>query len=342
MKRIGIAGLLVVIACALSAVGAGSASAAYTCMKVRWFAWYHKFGSPQCEELAIIFAWKGWDLVDLVGALEPEPGVFCALVEAGSPSNYDGPKCGPSEEHEGKSEYIKTASEKEVKEEKDEEEKGSGENTKLLPIPTATSPVSTTAKGGESTLVALGGQTVVCKKSKGGAAFTTPNLGTGSVLFEECTSTLSTTCTGTGDATGTLQESGSVHYLLALEMITSLTTTLVVAFAFLVKQFHFVCKSGIISLLALVRGCVAAKADGVGTAGTLAKIMTLLFAQFTTGETKILSILMEGNTKETKCLLESTISEKEGETFTLAALVDDVVLEKWKQVGTEMEMLFMN
>lgn len=108
MRRIGVAGLLVLIMFALSGVTAGSASATYVCRQVRWFAWYHKFGSPECEELAIIFAWKGWDLVDVTGAKEIEPGVLCVLVEAGTPSDYDGPSCGKAEVHEGESEYVET------------------------------------------------------------------------------------------------------------------------------------------------------------------------------------------------------------------------------------------
>lgn len=107
MKRIGIAGLLVVVVFVLSGVTAGSASAD-VCRQVRWFAWYHRFGSPQCEELAIVFAWKGWDLVDVTGAKEVEAGVLCVLVEEDAPSDYDGPNCGKAEEHEATSEYVKT------------------------------------------------------------------------------------------------------------------------------------------------------------------------------------------------------------------------------------------
>jgi hypothetical protein len=219
------------------------------------------------------------------------------------------------------------------------------EPTVLLPTPTAASPVTATATSGEGQLVQLGGATVICKKDKGSVRFTTSNLGTGTVLFESCTTAPSLICTGVGDATGTIEQFGSVHYLLALEMLTASTTTLVAAFAFLVKQFHFICKTTGIEVLVLVKGCVAAKADGVPdtSPGTLLKVLTILFAQFVTGETKILSILMENTTgEETKCLLESVISTGTSEAFTLSALVGDAVLEKWTQGGEEIDMLFMN
>jgi hypothetical protein len=112
MKRIGVTVLLLALTLALSGPSTGTASAALVCRKVNFFAWYYKDGTPECEELAIVFAWKGWDLVES-GGKEIEKGVVCALVESGAPSDYDGPNCGVSEEVEGKSEYVKASTETE-------------------------------------------------------------------------------------------------------------------------------------------------------------------------------------------------------------------------------------
>jgi hypothetical protein len=110
MKRISIAGAIVVVATsALGGITAGPASAQYTCRKVNWFAWYEDFGTPECLNLAIVTAWKGWDLV-LPNGDRLANGDLCVLVEPGAPSDFDGPECGKSEAHEGESEYVETES----------------------------------------------------------------------------------------------------------------------------------------------------------------------------------------------------------------------------------------
>jgi hypothetical protein len=216
------------------------------------------------------------------------------------------------------------------------------EPTKILPEPTAMKPVTATAVSGTDVLEDTHGTKITCKEQTGSVRFTTPNLGTDTILFQKCTSEFSTTCTGAGTATGTISQSGSVHYILALEMLTSTTSSLIPAFAFLVRQFHFTCSNNLsgIEVLVLVRGCVAVKSEKIGT---LSSISLMLFEQFDQGETKILSILMEEAKAETKCLLESSIStEAFEENFTLAALEGPLILEKWTQNGVEITVLLMN
>jgi hypothetical protein len=219
------------------------------------------------------------------------------------------------------------------------------EPTKILPEPTAAKPVTATGKGGEGKLETVSGSTVTCKKNVGSASFTTPNLGSGKTLFEECTSSLATTCTGTGDKTGTIEAPATLHYILALEMLTGSTSTLVAALAFLVKQFSFICKKTGLELLVVARGCVAAKVDGTEQ---LKASNSVLFEAFTKGENKILSILIEETTKEIPCLLESSLAEVGGaEKFELSAIIQTsaataAVLEKWTQSGAEINVLLMN
>jgi hypothetical protein len=221
----------------------------------------------------------------------------------------------------------------------------SAETTKILPEPTAPKPVTATSKGGKGKLETIAGTNVKCIKNTGSAEFTNPNLGTGKTLFEECTSTLSSKCTGVGDATGTIEAKATLHYILALEMLTSSTSTLVAALAFLVKQFGFVCKAAGLELLVLSRGCVAAKVDSTEK---LVATNSVLFEEFAKGENKILSVLMEEATKEIPCLLESSLEEVGGaEKFELAAIVQEnaanaAVLEKWKQSGETINVLLMN
>jgi hypothetical protein len=162
----------------------------------------------------------------------------------------------------------------------------------------------------EGKLEQTNGKIITCKKDTGLGSFTTPNLGTGSVLFEGCRGSLETVCTGVGDATGTIEQKGEVHFVLGLEMLTGTTATLRPVFAFLVNQFHFSCTNTEfgVQLLVLVRGCVAGVQDG---GEGLLSAVTVLFEKFTKGENKVLSILMENNTKaETKCLLDPPSAKK--------------------------------
>jgi hypothetical protein len=222
----------------------------------------------------------------------------------------------------------------------------SAEETKILPEPTTAKPTTAIGASTEGKLEQVNGATVICKKDTGESVFTGANEGKGTVLFEGCTGPLTTVCTGVGDAAGTINQAGPVIYLLALEMLTASTTTLVPAFAFKPAQFHFTCTKTGIEELVLVRSCVAARALGIPalpTATTLLSVVTIQFLQFSTGETKILSILLPGATSETKCLLESSISaSKTAEEFTLAALTGLASLSGWKQGGVAITVLLMN
>jgi hypothetical protein len=111
MKRIGITGLFSVMVCILSGIAAGSASAAFHCLTTV-LGGYRNDGATQCLNAAALPVFYGWDLFQTTGAKTIEPGVLCALVEAGEPSLYDGPNCEPSEEHKGESEYAKAFEER--------------------------------------------------------------------------------------------------------------------------------------------------------------------------------------------------------------------------------------
>ncbi len=128
------------------------------------------------------------------------------------------------------------------------------EKTKVLPEPTAALPLTNTTTGGESSLVTVSGSKITCKKNSGTASMTSDNLGSFTTLFTECKGPLSTTCTGTGDPSGLIALSGTVHFWLAL-----LGTTLVGALAFLIKEFKFTCTTtGISEEVTVASGCQAA------------------------------------------------------------------------------------
>jgi hypothetical protein len=216
------------------------------------------------------------------------------------------------------------------------------EATKILPEPAEANPVLYISISGRTQWQTRNGNTVICRKDRDLGRFITPNIGVGSILFEECTSAAESVCTGAGDATGTITQEGSVRYLLALEMLTSTTSTLIPAFVSLVKQFHFTCTNNELGLklLVLSRGCVAGKTDG-GEA--LQSKVSVLFEAFTKGENKILSVLPPEATTESKCLLETSITEEvSGEKFELTALTGEDTLEGWQQSGVSITVLLMN
>jgi hypothetical protein len=214
------------------------------------------------------------------------------------------------------------------------------EPTKILPEPTVASPISGVGHGNEGQLELVNGEKVDCKSGSGEGTFTTPNAGIYTILYKECTGPLTTTCTGVGDALGTVGEEGESHYVLALERLTSTTTTLVAALALLVKQFHITCGKTGIELLVLLRGCAAGVVSPIGT---LVAQATRKLQEFTKGEPKILEILLPEATKETKCPLEVSVAESAtGEEFTLAALTGEGTAGTFKKNGAQITVLLMN
>ena len=218
------------------------------------------------------------------------------------------------------------------------------ETTKILPTPTATEPLSATITilrpGGA--LVALGGEKISCRSGLGSVNFTTENLGTGAIEYKECTtivSSLEVKCWGEADRveSGIILVTGTVHYWLALEMLTSTTTTLVGAFVILQAPFHFKCGiEGIATELILVRGCQASRDD---SNERLTKEVVVLAKQWATGETRILEVLPENSSREIKCLPES---ERETRGFTLSALEGEALISSWLQKGREVTVLLHN
>jgi len=220
------------------------------------------------------------------------------------------------------------------------------EETKILPTPTAEAPITGTvfiAAGGQ--LWQLGGTKVECTRSgSGNFSFTSLNLGTGSLSFKGCKATklgITAACTGVGDTTEVILTNGTVHFWLALEMVTATTTTLVGAIVILQPRFHFTCEALGIKELILVQGCGAVRVDNPNVLTTMIR---LLAQQWVTGETKILEVLPENATREINCLLESAGPFREGteERFTLSSLVGEALLEQFLQNNRSITVLFHN
>jgi hypothetical protein len=196
------------------------------------------------------------------------------------------------------------------------------EVTKILPEPTAKEQILATVdvpNGG--ILWSANGSHVTCTRGGGDVNFTSPNLGTGLINYSGCTSTLSSRCTGEGDASGIILTKGTVHYVLALEMITATTTTLVGAFAILQPPVHFTCEFAGVKELVIARGCVAGRDE---SDEELTEHIPIIFRQWATGQTRILEILPPEATSRTDCLLESAnFREGAEERFELSALVGE-------------------
>jgi len=215
------------------------------------------------------------------------------------------------------------------------------EPTKILPEPTATSPLTGTSKSGPGTLLTVAGHEVTCKKDTDTFSFTTPNEGTFPATFEECKTVVAgvtLTCTGESDTEGKILLLGTGDYLLALRMVgTSETeTTLVAALVFKFTEFSFTCKTGIISAVVKVRGCAAALAEPVEK---LAEVTKDVFEEFKSGESRILQILPKEATKEENCLTETSLS---GGAFELSAQKGSDENEKFEQGGKKVAVLLMN
>jgi hypothetical protein len=189
----------------------------------------------------------------------------------------------------------------------------SAEVTKILPEPTAVEPL--TAKASQTVkghLLTVGGLEVKCESGSGSETWTTANLGTGLVLFTQCTGPLSTTCTGEGDPSGLIAAEGEVHFWLGLLMTgtkESEKTELIGALVFLLKlgavakPVKFTCVNSKKTLedKIEVTGCVAAQVLPASL-NALIKEAKEEFAEWLTGETKVLQVLPQGATSEINCL----------------------------------------
>jgi hypothetical protein len=208
----------------------------------------------------------------------------------------------------------------------------SAEATKVLPEPSKASPLKSTSKGGKGTLETVGGSKVECEAATGKSEFTSPNLGSFSVLFEKCKSFVfeNLTCTGVGDNSGTVLLSGEVHYWLAL-----LSKTLVGALVFLFKEFHFTCAGAFVKALVLVKGCGAALAEPTEK---LVKLTKDVFAQ-TKGVSDIKQVLPENSTTELTCNTQTNVNETKFEESGQLGTAEN---EKFEQGGKSVEVLLMN
>jgi uncharacterized protein YacL (UPF0231 family) len=220
------------------------------------------------------------------------------------------------------------------------------EPTKILPEPTAAAPLTTAStQSAEGHLLTVGGLEVKCKKSSGSESWTSANLGTKSVLFTECKGPLLTTCTGEGDAEGLIAAKGEVHFWLALLMTGTRekpTAELVGALVFLLEsagvQFICVNKAKTIEDKIVVHGCAAWQVSPA----SLNKLITEAkeeLAEWSSGETKILSVLPQETTKGINCLPTTTVN---GGAEELSGLSGVFTTETFKKGGSSITIELMN
>jgi hypothetical protein len=223
----------------------------------------------------------------------------------------------------------------------------SAEVTKILPEPTEAAPL--TAKAEQSAagaLLTVGGLEVKCKKGSGSETWTTANLGTGLVLFTECTGPLSTTCTGEGDPSGLIAAEGEVHFWLALLMTSETGTELVGALVFLLKlgavakpvKFTCVNAKKTIEDKIEVTGCVAAQVLAASLNALISEAKEE-FAEFKSGETKILQVLPQGGTSEINCLPTTSTN---GGALELSAITAKFTVNKYEKGGKSLTIELMN
>jgi len=220
------------------------------------------------------------------------------------------------------------------------------EKTKILPEPTAEKPLTATAvQKEEGHFLTVGGLHVICKKALGSESWTSANLGTGAILFTECTGPLSTVCTGTGDPEGLIAAKGVVHFWLALNMFgpqTEPKSELVGALVFLLEEtgvpFTCVNKAKTIEDKIVVKGCLAGQVLPTSL-NTLISKAHEVFEEWLSGETSILSVLKQEATSEIPCLPTATTN---GGTAELAALDALFFFEEYKKAGAAITIELMN
>jgi len=220
------------------------------------------------------------------------------------------------------------------------------EPTKILPEPTIELPLTATVtQPAKGHLLTLDGLEVKCAKGSGSESWPSANLGTVIVLFTECTGPLSTICTGTGDPEGLIAVKAEVHFWLGLLMTGTKekeTSELIGALVFLLPSagIPFKCenKTKTIKDEVVVKGCVAAQVLPESL-NTLISKAHEEFAEWITGETKILKVLPQEAKEEISCLPTASVN---GAAAELAALEVLFFVEKYIKNKVEITIELMN
>ena len=209
------------------------------------------------------------------------------------------------------------------------------ESTQILPEPTAGEPLTTTVtQSAEGHLLSVAGLEVKCKKASGSETWTSVNSGSGSMLYTECKGPVSTVCTGEGDAEGTIAAKGEVHFWLASLMTGTKekeTTELIGALVFLLESAgaKFVCVNAkkTIEDKIVVHGCVASQVLPASL-NALIREAKEEFAEWASGETKILKVLPPEAKEEINCLPTTSTN---GGAEELAALTSLPVVASYRK-----------
>jgi hypothetical protein len=178
------------------------------------------------------------------------------------------------------------------------------EATKILPEATEASPITFTGLSGPGTLETVGSTKVTCEEDTETGSVTSANLGKFKLLFEHCTSVLSSKCTSlTATTSGDIQAEGTFHYWLAKD-----GSELVSALVYLLKETHFTCTVSGIETLELVKGCMAGQLEEAE------KSTKFTVTGFTgsKGVNAIAKVLPQESPSEIGCQLETSVS---GGTF---------------------------
>jgi hypothetical protein len=325
IKRIGITGAVLVAALTLSGLGASAASAS-SCYKISEFIRGTKGGNyednlctKEVDELDGEYV-----LATLIKEKSGTKGLWCAELLLSS-----------SETHKDTGFYTSNTCETELSSADKNDSNWTEvikEATKVLPEPSVASPIKSTASDSTETfLEQANGNKVHCAKGGGSGEATSANLGNFIYLFTECKGPLTTTCTTTGDPTGLIGISGTVHYWLAL-----LGKSLVAALVFLLTTITFVCKSATVSFTTEVKpGCQAALATP-----TEKPVNTTedIFKE-TSGHADITLVLPQETTKEIDCELESKIDTA---AFEPAAQSGTFTNTAFTQGGSKIAVELMN
>jgi hypothetical protein len=218
----------------------------------------------------------------------------------------------------------------------------SAELTKVLPEPTVGAPLTdTVTQALPGRILALKGLEMKCEKGSGKETWTSANTGSGGILFEHCTSALSTTCTGNGDTTGDIPANGETRFWLGLQMEAGGASKLIAVLVLLIKPaVIFTCvNSGKTIKNAIVwqeNSCIAAKALNVNA---LISTENDEFAEFTSGETSILSVLPAEATNEIKCLPLERLNAAASELF---AVQGNFAISEYKKSNAALTIELMN
>jgi hypothetical protein len=205
------------------------------------------------------------------------------------------------------------------------------ELTKILPEPTAASPIIGTGTTGKISFETASSEKLSCEKATGTGEFTSPNDGNGEAKVMGC-KVLGFSCNSPGAKSGEIVLKDEIHYWSGL---SAGKKSIAVAVALITKTLVIECPA--LGIKMEKKGCTAGEVPPASLNKKIKSVSGTL--KQTKGKQEITEILPPKSEKLIKCISEIS---KNGGKFEEIGQEGEGTTENFKQNGKSLEIELMN